>query len=95
VSWLDRLTIEAEVDPILTIRISALVAVDNTLPAALTAIDLMNGQMQIVVVLRNVEARQAAHLARRIESIPTVNKVRASRIWRREPEPVPLAQAAL
>lgn len=94
-SWLDTLTIEAEADPILTIRISALVAAENTMPVALEAIDLMTGQMRIVVVLRNVDAQQAAHLASRIENIPTVSKVRASRIWRRESAPALRAQSAI
>jgi hypothetical protein len=82
-SWLDILTIEAEADPVVTIRVSALVAVSNAIPAALTAIDLMNGKMQIVIELRNFDARKAAYLARKIENIPTVNSVHASRVWRR------------
>ncbi len=83
-SWRDILTIEAEADPTVTIRVSALVAVNNSIPAALTAIDLMNGTMQLVVELRNFEARKATSLARKIEGIPTVNSVYTSRIWRRD-----------
>ncbi|MDP9142624.1 MAG: hypothetical protein M3O62_17770 [Pseudomonadota bacterium] len=83
-SWRDILTIEAEADPIVTIRIAALVAVNNSIPVALTAIDLMNGTMQIIVELRNIDERKATYLARKIEAIPTVNSVYTSRIWRRD-----------
>lgn len=82
-TWRDVLTIEAEADPIVTIRVSALVAVDNSIPASLTAIDLLNGQMQIVVELRDFEESRSAYLAKKIETIPTVNKVHSTRIWHR------------
>ncbi len=83
-SWRDVLTIEAEADPIVTIRVSALVVVNNSIPASLTAIDLLDGQMRIVVELRNFEAGKAAYLARKLETIPTVNRVHAARIWHRD-----------
>lgn len=94
-TWRDVLTIEAEADPIVTIRVSALVAVDNSIPASLTAIDLMNGKMRIVVELRNFETHKAAGLARKIENIPTVNTVHASRIWRRDRESAASPASAL
>lgn len=90
-SWQDTLTIEAEADPIVTIRVSALVAVNNAIPTSLTAVDLMNGQMRIVVVLRNLNDQNAVSLAKKIESIPTVNEVRTARSWRRDAGDEPLA----
>ncbi|HEY1077557.1 MAG TPA: hypothetical protein VGE51_12770 [Fontimonas sp.] len=92
-AWRDVLTIEAQADPIVTIRVSALVAVDNSIPAALTAVDLLDGRMRIVVELRNFDAHKAAYLARKLETIPTVASVQAARIWRREGEPAALQRA--
>lgn len=83
-SWQHTLTIEAEPDPIVTIRVSALVAVDNTIPDSLTAIKLLNGQLRLVVVLSDLDERHACTLAKRIENIPMVNEVHASRSWRNQ-----------
>jgi len=47
----------------------------------------MNGRMRIVVELRDFEEAKSAYLAKKIESIPTVNSVQASRIWRGKLEP--------
>lgn len=86
---LHTLSIDTEADPGITLRICALVAANNTIPAAMSAVDLMNGQMQIVLSLRNLDDDRVAYLAARIENMATVNRVRLSRIWRRDRDAVP------
>lgn len=82
-SWRDVLTIEAEADPVVTMRIAALIAVDNSIPASLTAVDLLNGRLKIVVELRDFDESRSAYLAKKLETIPTVIRLHATRIWHR------------
>ena len=74
--WRDVLSIRAEADPFVTMRVSSLIAVDNTIPASLTVADLRTGEMEIVVELRGLPEHKAGYLAKKIaSSIPTVLSV--------------------
>lgn len=82
-SWRDVLTIRADADPIVTMRVSALIAVDNTIPALLSASRLASGELRIVVELCGVAEEKVAYLARKLESsIPTVISVSRHRLGR-------------
>jgi hypothetical protein len=76
----ETLTIRAEQDPGLLMRVAALIAVDNTIPDSLCAVCSADGELHITVVLGRTSADRADYLATKIEStIASVIEIRRDR----------------
>ena len=69
------MTIRAEADPLVAMRVLGLIAVDNSVPSCFSARQMPDGGLQMILELAGCTGRRIEYLGRKIENIPTVLSV--------------------
>lgn len=78
------MTVHAEADPVVTMRVLGFIAVTNDVPSCFSARGMPDGNLKLVIELAGCTEKRVDFLSRRIETIPTVLSVDVARQWARE-----------